>query len=114
MKYFKIFSTFLSLSMALFSIPVQATPNQSTTWGHITLYSAGWTVAAARVQLDTTFYNPEGCSYTDGYIIDPTSGGASLFASVLLTAYSMHQHVLVTVDGCYSSRPKIIGIDMMP
>jgi hypothetical protein len=105
--------TAFALVIAAAALQAQAAPTVAP-WGHVIIFSAGWNEADAKVMLDSAFYNPSACSFTDGYMVDHTLGGAALFASTLLTAYSTHQRVQLTVDGCYVSRPRIIGIDMMP
>ncbi|PXA86985.1 hypothetical protein DMC25_13165 [Caulobacter sp. D4A] len=88
-----------------------ATPSETPT-SQITFYGGGWTDAIVRVQLATAFHNPDGCPVTDGYIVDPAIGGAQMFASILLTAFTTNQPVRLVVDGCSYSRPKIIAINM--
>lgn len=83
-----------------------------TGWARITFVSGGWVNADTRVMLTTPFYNPDGCSNTDGYIVPSSLPASQLLSSILLTAYSLDHHVNVIVDGCYQDRPKVIGVYM--
>jgi hypothetical protein len=47
---------------------------------------------------------------TDGYIVDSTLPGAQLLQSILITAYSSNQDVMLVIDGCVQSRPAVIGV----
>jgi hypothetical protein len=102
----------LFLSLVL-SSSANATPNVGA-WGHVNYLGGGWTNADLRVQMDIAFYNPESCSFTDGYMVNNADGGHELFSSLLITAYTLHQQVQLVVDGCYFSRPHIIGVYVKP
>jgi hypothetical protein len=103
--------------LAAFAAPsaVSATPATDGNWFTITQLLGGWNVADFGIQSsETTKFNPGSCALTDYYIVDSTEGGASLFASMLLTAYSQHQQVQIVVDGCEASRPRIVGVYVRP
>jgi hypothetical protein len=88
-----------------------AAPSE-TPIGRITFYSGGWTDAIVRVQLQATFQNPDNCGLIDGYVVDPALGGAQLFSSFLLTAFTTDQPVRLVIDGCAYSRPRIIAVTL--
>lgn len=95
------------------SAAANATPNVSP-WGHVTFLGGGWGGADLRVQMDIALYNPESCSWTDGYLTSSADGGHDLFASLLVTAYTLRHQVQVVVDGCYLNRPHVIGVYVKP
>lgn len=83
--------------------------------GYITYMYGGWAQAYLRVQTDFTFTNPANCSFTDGYIVDPADPGNVLFSSMLLSAYTSHRKVSLTLDGCAGGgRPRILGVAILP
>ena len=99
---------------ALLPAAAQAAP-ADTTYGYITFMYGGWTIAYLRVQTDFAFTNPQGCSLTDGYIVDPADAGSTLFSSMLLSAYMAHRKVSFTIDGCAGAgRPHIIAVAVSP
>lgn len=110
----KLTRWFLFAALAV-SIPT-ATDAQNTMpgSGKITLLAGGWTNADLRIQLNTTFYNPDNCSYTDGYVVANTTPGYQLLDSILITAYSRGDSVNLVVQGCYVERPNIIGVTVQP
>jgi len=79
--------------------------------GYITLLSGGWVDPHLRINLDSAnFYNPENCLNHDGYVIPANLPANQLLSSLVLTAYSTHKQVTLTVDGCYLDRPKVVGV----
>jgi len=88
-----------------------ATPVE-TQWARVNYIAAGWTAAHVRVQTSATFYNPESCPATDGYMVEASLPGAQLFASMLLTAFSTNREVKLVLDGCVLERPRIIGVTL--
>lgn len=81
-------------------------------WTQITALSGGWTDPHMRVVTSGAFLNPDGCPFTDGYIIDATMSGATLLQSMLLTAFATGAEIQLTVDGCVLSRPRVISVDI--
>ncbi|WP_138918552.1 hypothetical protein [Nitrospirillum viridazoti] len=99
----------MATAVVLSSGVAQATI-QTTPWVHLNFYSTGWTDATIRVNSREAFFNPENCSSPDGYIVSPSLPGNTNFASALLTAYTTGDQVQLVIDGCYNSRPNIIGV----
>lgn len=100
--------------LSAMAIPAYATPNNSPTTGYITGLGGGWTQPTLLLVIDVPFYNPENCPVTDGYMIPDNISGNQLLTSLAMTAYSLHKKVSFTVDGCYESRPRVIGLVIMP
>lgn len=101
----------LGVAAALVSGTAMAAPAE-TPWGKVNYIAGGWTAANVRVQTTASFYNPEVCSMTDGYVIDAALPGAQLFSSMLLTAFSTGQDVKLVVDGCVLERPRVISVTL--
>lgn len=102
----------LALCATMFATPSLAvTANAGP--ANITQYNAGWVEARAIVYLDIPQVNPENCPQT-GYITNEHTGGGQLFNTVLLTAFSTHRRVTITVEGCYLGWPQIIGVIIHP
>lgn len=105
-------SVIAAIGISLTSSPLSAVPHHTAS-GHVTFFGAGWNEENARVQLDIPFENPESCPASDGYITDPsTQSGIALLNSTLLTAFSTNVAVVIVIDGCYLSRPRIIGVHL--
>ena len=100
-----------SMASLLMSSAATATPVEAP-WARVNYIAGGWTAAHVRVQTTTTFYNPESCPRSDGYIVDAGLPGAQLFASMLLTAFSTSREVQLVLDGCVLERPRIIGVTL--
>lgn len=92
-----------------FSAPLQASPNGVPS-AQISGLAGGWNDNLMRVRLDGPFVNPQGCPLNDGYVTDPSQSGASLFNSMLLSAYMANKPVSLTIDGCLVDRPRIISV----
>lgn len=90
--------------------PATAAPT-STGDGYITYMEGGWVGASMRVQLSSgNITNPGTCTVLDGYSTDVADQGNQLFTSMLLSAYLANRKVRLTIDGCSSNRPRIIGV----
>jgi hypothetical protein len=100
------------LLLAGFSGNAMAAP-ASTPSGNITRLSGGWVNANLRVITDFAWTNPENCTYTDGYMVDPADSGHELLSSILLSASMSRRRIQLTVDGCSQGRPRIIGVDIV-
>ena len=85
----------------------------NTPSGNITFLSGGWVNANLRVKTDFTWTNPEGCQYSDGYMIDPADSGHELLSSMLLSAFISRRKIQLMLDGCTLGRPRIIGVDIV-
>lgn len=107
----KIFS--VALAIAFCASAASAAPTNSPI-GRITFMTVGLNDPLSRVQLDIAFYNPDGCSMTDGYIVDSVIAGSQLFTSFLMTAFTANRRIYLTVDGCVLNRPRVIGVTMFP
>ncbi|SFI94372.1 hypothetical protein [Caulobacter sp. UNC279MFTsu5.1] len=99
----------LGLAFSLVAGAATATPVE-VPWAKLTFLGGGWTTTTLRVQTSGAFSNPAACAMTDGYIVDSTLPGAQLLDSILLTAYSTNQDVMLVIDGCVQSRPAVIGV----
>lgn len=99
----------LGLAFSMASSVVGATPVE-VPWAKLTFLGGGWTSSTLRVKTTGTFSNPAACPMTDGYIVDSTLPGAQLLQSILITAYSTNQDVMLVIDGCVQSRPAVIGV----
>jgi hypothetical protein len=108
-RNYKIFSIVLFAIFSVNSSTVHATPSESAS-GAITHFISGWHDNSVTVQLNIPHYNPKNCPLSDGYATDPASGGTTLFNSVLLTAVMGQKQVRLVVDGCFSGRPRIVGV----
>lgn len=83
--------------------------------GYITLFGAGWFSPEIRVQLGSgPLTNPGNCSQTDGYMTDATVAGATLFNSMLMSAYLANRRVHLYINGCSVNRPRIVGLQILP
>ena len=82
---------------------------QSTDWGKVTFYGTGWSQDSIRIQTIAPFIT-NGCAVADGYATDPNDTGNHAHQSALLMAFAASKDVQIVVDGCYNSRPKIIGV----
>ena len=102
-------SAVLGLAFSLVAGVATATPVE-VPWAKLTFLGGGWTTTTLRVQTNGAFSNPAACPLTDGYIVDSTLPGAQLLDSILLTAYSTNQDVMLVIDGCVLSRPAVIGV----
>jgi len=108
-------SLFKIIGLIMLLVPeIAEATSADTPSGYITFMAGGWTIAATRVQMSSTFTNPANCSMTDGYVVDPSDSGSQLFSSMLLSAYLAHRQVYLTIDGCSLSRPHIIGVSILP
>ncbi|WP_138918436.1 hypothetical protein [Nitrospirillum viridazoti] len=84
---------------------------QFTPWMKLKSIGAGWYSAEFGVTpMDQNVYNPDSCAISDGYVIDPSLGGATVFTSTLTTAYASGHEVRLAIAGCYNDRPSIIGV----
>ena len=101
-----------ALLLAGFCSEAQATP-VSTPSGNITLLAGGWVHANLRVKTDFAWTNPENCTYTDGYMVDPADSGHELLSSMLLSASMSRRRIQLTIDGCSQGRPRIVGVDIV-
>lgn len=101
----------LGMAAALVSGAAMAAATE-TPWAKVNYIAGGWTAAHVRVQTTAGFFNPEGCSMTDGYVVDAALPGAQLFASMLLTGFSTGQDVKLVVDGCVLERPRVISVTL--
>jgi hypothetical protein len=112
MKAIAVFTTLLFVAT---SVPTSANAavNQTNT-GRITFLTSGWAMNSMRVQTDAAFNNPEACPSADGYITDPSDTGTPLYHSILLGAFLAGKPVSLTISGCFSGRPKIIGVNVTP
>lgn len=99
----------LAFASCMISSAVGATPIE-VPWAKLTFLGGGWTSSTLRVKTNGAFSNPAACPMTDGYIVDSALPGAQLLQSILLTAYSTNQDVMLVIDGCVLSRPAIIGV----
>ena len=82
---------------------------QSTEWAKVTFYGTGWSSDSVRVTLNAPFVS-NGCTGFDGYVTDPNDTGNHAHQSALLMAFAASKDVQIVVDGCYNTRPKIIGV----
>ncbi|MBB6253380.1 hypothetical protein [Nitrospirillum iridis] len=105
----------------LVSVMMLALPNvsyasiQVVPWVKIGTFGAGWYSAQFSITPATgSVYNPDGCKLSDLYVIDPSLGGANIFSSALITAYSLGHQVQLTIAGCFNDRPSIIGVAVRP
>ena len=89
-----------------------AAPN-GTPAGNITSLSGGWVTANLRIRTDSAWTNPENCTYTDGYMVDPADSGHELLSSMLLSASMSRRRIQLTLDGCSQGRPRVIGVDIL-
>lgn len=101
----------LTLLGVLFSVaqPAAATPTE-VTWAKIMRIQGGWYDAVLSVELNSTFVNPDGCSWSGWYQLDTSVGGAQLFQSMLVSAFMAGKEVSLIIDGCTGNRPKIISV----
>ncbi len=81
--------------------------------GSVTSLEGGWINANLRVQTDFGWTNPEGCSLTDGYMVDVADQGHELFSSMLISAFTAGRHVRFVLDGCAYDRPRIIAVTLV-
>ena len=81
--------------------------------GNITRLSGGWVSANLRVLTDFAWTNPENCTYSDGYMVDPADSGHELLSSMLLSASMSRRRIQLTLDGCSQGRPRIIGVEIV-
>lgn len=71
---------------------------------------SGWNDPHLRIVTDSTFYNPDGCPMTDGYLVPATLAANQQITAMAIAAHAQQQKVILTVDGCYLDRPRVVGI----
>jgi hypothetical protein len=103
-----ISSAILALFLGAISQTALATP--VTVQGKIVTLYGGWTVPTLMIVLDTPFINPAGCPTTDYYIISDTLAANQQLTAMAISAYSLKEKVTLVIDGCYQTRPSIIGL----
>lgn len=103
----------IAMLAAFLPLYAHATPTMTAN-GNITLLKGGWSNSSMVVQLDIPFANPAGCPWTDFYEVSYQEPGNALFTSMLLSAYMARRKIALTLDGCTNSRPRVIGVDILP
>jgi hypothetical protein len=93
----------------------QSYPYANTGYQTITDYRVGWSGDDVRVMTTGTFVS-NGCPGFSGsdpaYITNPADPGNHAYQAALLAAFVTGKKVSIWVQGCYQSRPQIIGVDV--
>jgi hypothetical protein len=84
---------------------------QQTVAGTITWIGSGWNADAMWVQTTAPLL-ATGCTYNHQYTTDPNSPERKAHHAVLLTAQAMGKPIIITIDGCWGTYPRIIGVAM--
>ena len=85
----------------------------SSAFGNIVYIGSGWNTDSMYVKTTATFVQTTNCGNQDFYQTDPASADNLVHQSMILTALLANKQILVTVNGCYGGRPKIIGIQVL-
>lgn len=104
----RIYLQHIFLAALIFPAPALATPTE-TPWFRITQLSGGWHDAWLMVEHQGSPINPENCTW-GWYILNPTTGGAQLFSSMLVSALMSGKEVQLVIDGCTANRGNIIAV----
>lgn len=102
-------SVLLSALLFVFLSGMSNAAPVGTARGKITLFATGWNVNSFRVATSAPFTDI-GCGAIDGYIASPADPANAAHRDALLMAWQNNKFVSFVVDGCYASRPKIIGV----
>jgi hypothetical protein len=104
-----------SLALVLSVLGGRAFSQTNTpTAGHITSMTGGWTSPYLLVALDIPVFNPNNCTWTDGYVVDASLPANQLLSSMLITAFAQGRVVQLTLQGCSTGREAIIGVTVLP
>ncbi|MGH7840319.1 MAG: hypothetical protein ACREQT_02210 [Candidatus Binataceae bacterium] len=81
----------------------------------ITMIRTGWNAEQFGIVTVAPIVNPAGCPTADGYVTDSSQPGYQTYYAATLLAYAERATVIVVVaeHGCVSSRPKLIGINIV-
>lgn len=72
----------------------------------------GWNSDAFAVVPTDKVANPGKCTTPDGYLSDATQPGFKVYYAAALLAFAQNARVVVTIDGCLGTRPRLIGINI--
>ena len=104
---------FMCVAIVLGGAPAVAGPANIQT--QITMIRTGWDSDQFGIVTVAPIVNPAHCPTADGYVADSTQPGYHTYYAAALLAYAERATVIVVVaeQGCVSSRPKLIGLDIV-
>lgn len=81
----------------------------------ITMIRTGWNSEQFGIVTVAPIVNPANCPTADGYVTDSTQPGYHTYYAAALLAFAERATVILVVaeQGCVSSRPKLIGLNIV-
>lgn len=95
------------IALCVFALPAASASAQGSSSGTITTLQSYQGHTGTLVRLSVPMANPDNCSSVSWYILPDDGSRASLEQSMLLTAYSRRDSVMLNVQGCYQNYPQI-------
>jgi hypothetical protein len=100
------------LSLSFLNDPALVRSAQWTSWGTVATLQGGWGIDRMLVFHAAPMINsdPPCQILTNGYIVNETHTGHTLFNTMLMTALLNKREVAFVISGCYEQRPQIVSV----
>ncbi len=105
---------FLYVGVLLAALPIAAFSEPTQVLTTIKEIRTGWDSEQFGIVTHEPIKNPAGCPTADGYVTDSKQPGYNTYYAAALTAFVERAKIVVVIaeQGCISSRPKLIGVNI--